>query len=374
MEKGKGFEKALPGEEPTVPLVQGQPIGQRAVNIDAVPLIDAATAQILGQVNSFTIVQRPSFTEALCPSFERSNIYDVFDAASGAHLFYAKERSDCGPRICCSPQHALFVEFKLATGVHPMAAMDVDIDQLPTVMTMEREGCSCTPAFCKPGLGCCALMNVCKDGMFLHAGPLHSGPDDPLKPGQTRTAGPRCVGYATQPKYGGGWSPTINVMERGRGENAWNSLAKLEGPTVFGGCIELCRSSPFTVSAMGPHQLEVPIKAKVGDKGNIALLVKRKPTDMAGALREMVTDADVYSLDINPQAGLAPQQKATMLASLLLADYMYFEKDTAMCDGNGCNLCVVHCCGCLCPCSVGGGGGRPGQQGGMGGGGFGADM
>ena len=86
MATGQG--KPLPGEEPNIPLVQGTPIGMRAMNCDAVPLIDAETARVLASTDSFTIHQRPSFTEALCPALERSNIYDVFDTATawpGAH-------------------------------------------------------------------------------------------------------------------------------------------------------------------------------------------------------------------------------------------------------------------------------------------------
>jgi hypothetical protein len=49
-----------------IPIAQGVLMGEAAAAIDAVPLIDAATAQVLGQVDSFTIVQRPSLTEALC--------------------------------------------------------------------------------------------------------------------------------------------------------------------------------------------------------------------------------------------------------------------------------------------------------------------
>ena len=71
------------------------------------------------------------------------------------------------------------------------------------------------------------------------------------------------------------------------------------------------------------------------------------------ALRELVTDADIYTLEFNPAARLAPQQKATMLGSLVLADYMFFERDNAPCSQNGCNLCALYCCGCVVPCGLG---------------------
>ena len=118
--------------------------------------------------------------------------------------------------------------------------MDVDLDDLPTVMTMERQG-----FWGKPCLGCCAFTDSCKDGMFLHAGLVDGDP------GMLGTGSPSCVGYATQPKMGGGSTPTVNIMERADRANGWKLLAKVEGPQCFGGCSELCFSSEFTVSTMG---------------------------------------------------------------------------------------------------------------------------
>jgi hypothetical protein len=332
-----------------IPLVQ-------APAIDALPLIDAATANVLGNANGFTVRQRPSITEMFF-GIERSNIYDVFDD-SGRHIFFAKERSECWTRLCCAPRHSFFIEFKHSSNVPPMMIYDYDIDSLPVAMTLEREGC---PSKC--GLACCALHPSCMDGMYLHAG--HVGT---AEAGKLKGANPGCVSFATQPRFGGGFTPTINVMERaataGTGGNpaepAWSTLAKIEGPTVFGGCSELCRSSKFTVSSLAPAQVD----AKLGS-ADIAEIIKRKPADLEGALREMVTDADIYTLAFNPSARLAPQQKASMLASLVLTDFMFFERDDAACSGRGCNFCNVYCYGCLCPCSlvsgerhaVGGGGG-----------------
>ena len=43
-----------------------------------------------------------------------------------------------------------------------------------------------------------------------------------------------------------------------------------------------------------------------------------------------------------------------MLASLILVDYMFFERDDPACSlsgGIGCHLCSLYCCGCIFPCS-----------------------
>lgn len=363
----------------SVPIAQGvplQPLGGQGypprasyppaspATVDPVPLIDNLTASVLSATNDFTIVQRPSFTEALCPACERSNIYDVYDGVTGMHLFIAKERSGVCVRVCCAPSHALFVEFKSVAGLNlnPMVTHQMDVDTMPTVLTMEREGC-----MGKPCLGCCACGAHCKDGMYLHAGSV----GEEAAVGTLRSAHPQCVGFATQPTLAGGFTPTLNIMERsGGGASSFAPLAKVEGPTCFGGCMELCYSSKFTLSSMrSAAQLNQTLKL-----GNLGQIVKRKPNDLDGALREAVTDADVYTLSISPAAGLAPQQKATLLATLVLADYMYFEREGAMCDGNGCTLCLWHCNGCLCPIALRSPAGSSRPAGGNQAGGFVADQ
>jgi hypothetical protein len=89
---------------------------------------------------------------------------------------------------------------------------------------------------------------------------------------------------------------------------------------------------------------------KVGT-GDVATIIKQKPRTLVGALREAATDADVYTMRLDPAARLAPQQKATLLGALVLTDFMFFERDSPPCNSNGCNLCQMYCCGCLFPCS-----------------------
>jgi len=249
------------------------------------------------------------------------------------------------------------VEFKLSVRVPPQLIFATDVDAMPISMTMEREG---MPS--KPCLGCCVCAPGCKDGMYLHAGPV----------GEAAGPGSRnCVGFATQPSWGGGFVPTLNVMERANGganaANVWNALAKVEGPTCFGGCSELCFSSKFGVSKFSAGQVDAAVKS-----ADLATIVKRKPHDLAGAMREAATDADLYTLQLNPAANLAPQQKAILLASLVLSDYMFFERDGPACNGNGCTLCNIYCCGCLCPCAINCPSHNSGPQ--RGGGGFNADQ
>ena len=113
-------------------------------------------------------------------------------------------------------------------------------------------------------LGCCACGDSCKDGFFLHAGDVSGDP------GQTQMSSGRVMGFATQPKCGGFMTPTINVMERLDEEGGkWGALAKIEGPTFFGGCSEMCCDSEWPVSKMPAEAFDN--KLMVGDFAVVSL-------------------------------------------------------------------------------------------------------
>jgi imidazoleglycerol phosphate synthase glutamine amidotransferase subunit HisH len=72
-------------------------------------------------------------------------------------------------------------------------------------------------------------------------------------------------------------------------------------------------------------------------------------------MKELLGDADIYTMHIAP--GMNANQKAIFLASLILTDYMFFERDSDMIKfENGCqtltiNCFMLYCCGVLCPCT-----------------------
>lgn len=133
-------------------------------------------------------------------------------------------------------------------------------------------------------------------------------------------------------------------------------FARVKGPTCFGGCTELCCDQPFNVKRVNK---DGNVSVEYGD---IATITKRKPSSMTGALREMLTDSDTYTLSVHDPS-VPPQQRATLIGTLLLMDYMFFERDIDMCGvDNGkfyVNICNCYMCGCVCPCQLkqGGGGG-----------------
>merc|ERR1740139_1539788 len=224
--------------------------------IDAVPLLDGQSAGILQAVNSFTIKQRVRWGEALTQGcIEQSNVYDIYDATNGNHVFVAVERAADCVRCCCAPHHSVFVEIKTTSGIQGVEGMARDqLMGFPTAMTMEREGC-CN----KPCLGCCVCGDMGKNDMYLHAGPL----DASIEVGKAGAAHDKCMGHTTQPKCGGFFTPTINIMDRAAGRGEFSALAKVEGPCCFGGCSELCFDSKWNVSRMTPQTWEQ--KLNMGD-------------------------------------------------------------------------------------------------------------
>ena len=85
------------------------------------------------------------------------------------------------------------------------------------------------------------------------------------------------------------------------------------------------------------------------------MMVKQPPKSMSGVAREALTDADTYTLEFNGPS-VSAQQKALLLSTLILTDYMFFEQDNGICAcENGAlriTLCEVYCCGSVCPCNI----------------------
>lgn len=337
---------------------------QQALSIgaqDQVPLLDPETAGILATVNSFRVNQRVKFWETMSRGCcEQSNTYDVFDETTGTHLFIAQEVSEDFLRCCCAPTHSLRVEFKRVNSSTRQWASTNEIVQMPTVMSLERQGC-----MDKPCLSCCICSDSCKDGMNMNAGaPITAKPGDVNVHDST-------FAYATQPKCGGYCTPSVNLFNRmsaGDKETAFVPLAKVEGPMCFGGCSELCVDSTFQVSSMKPEELDTKIKT-----GDLARITKVRPRGVCSCAKEMFTDSDTFTVQYAEGVGLTPQQKAAMMGSLILTDYMFFEQDQGMCTVEGSKIKITlfecYCCGALCPATLqfdasnsGGGGAPPSNQ------------
>ena len=204
---------------------------------------------------------------------------------------------------------------------------------------MEREGCCSKP--CTGGFVC---VDCCAQEAYVHAGAIQNV--------EAHQAGKlpkdRVIGRMKQPvPFAGGLHPTIQVMDRTpTSDEHWASVV---GPTLFGGCSENCCNVPFGVKRVNKDgSISV-------DVGNIATITKLKPKSLTGAIREMLTDSDMFQFEIHDPS-VTPQQRATLIGVLLLADYMFFERDIDQCgyDDRSCyiNLCNCYCMGALFPCQL----------------------
>ena len=121
--------------------------------MDAVPLIDAQTANILGSVNKYTIQQHVKWWDNC---IEAPNTYTIYNMATQQPLIRVEEQSDGCTRCFCAPHHSVVLQFN---------ALDPSGNPIFPVITMEREGC-CS----KPCLGGCVCMDCCANEGYVHAG------------------------------------------------------------------------------------------------------------------------------------------------------------------------------------------------------------
>ena len=196
---------------------------------DAVPLLDSYTAQVFGAMQQVTIQQKVNMLEAVLTNTigcgEQRNKYSIFDSATGYPLFHVEEfnNSACA-RFCCAPNHSLFAKFFV---LNPDGSINTS---MPPVMTMEREGV-CGPNCKNPC--CCACMQCCRDSMRVHAGDITQG-----EPGEIPMD--KVMGGCEQPFLGGGFTPTVQVMDREQDGLSEAPLSVVEGPfCCIGGCLQV---------------------------------------------------------------------------------------------------------------------------------------
>lgn len=251
---------------------------------------------------------------------EQANTYNVYSNTGGL-AFNARERSEhcpsgnpnwCDGRALCAPNHSLQLLFSKPGIITKGADM----------MLIDR------PCYCGQ---CCACFDCC-----LHKAELYSaGPD-----GAAAVDPALLVASVRQPIGGGGFSPTLEVMDR-EGAN----IATVTGPCccVGGNCFD----NTFTiVDAQG---------AEIGQ------ILKKKPDDFQDALKQGLTDADNFTLSVKPD--LDSKVKAALMTSLLMLDYEFFEGEgdvTVNTLEGSCSYkcCDMYCFGASCPCKCTCGGGQ----------------
>eukprot|EP01059_Diplonema_ambulator_P010336 TRINITY_DN20333_c0_g1_i1.p1 TRINITY_DN20333_c0_g1~~TRINITY_DN20333_c0_g1_i1.p1 ORF type:complete len:329 (+),score=62.96 TRINITY_DN20333_c0_g1_i1:39-1025(+) len=275
------------------------------------PVAGADPTLLAGSSGKLVIKEKVNKAEAIASAvgccWNQANTYEVFDEMTGQKVLHVKEHSGLCCRLFCKPYHSLKLNLTdPRTGYH--------------VMTIDR------PYKCHTI--CPAICNMCQQQAYLYVG------------SDTKNHA-ALLGYAKAPRCAGCFTPTIGVHL----SNHEVPFSYIEGPACcFGGCSEMCCDQPF------------PISQHRGKSQDMGLLVKEKPENASEALKEVMTDADLYTLTFhNPS--LTPQQRTVLLSSALLLDYLFFETGkpwqcspfTRTCSITCCNF---YMCGMLWPCKL----------------------
>ena len=368
-----------------IPVVQAIPVNSAFASSKT---LTPQVYSILMHANSFTVREQVKLAPEYCfgcppclraaKSFYVSAGNDSTGTDLSGQLFRADEVSEKWNRCCCFPKHPYKMEFRqympmpgeikgrasefsvvmqdmqrnwsTMSVVNRGKALKEKYMAQPPVFTAIRDGqqcCCCNgcfgPCCINKCLGCYACCDLCLDGTSVVAGATNEVEDSDIGkvPG-----GANVLGYGGVPCLGGHCTPTVHLSDQPfPNENSWG---KIEGPTCFAGCSELCCDFHFPVSKFGS-------KKKAGD---LALIKKRRPRGIAAGLRELVSDADVFTIEFKDKS-LTPEQKAVILGNQILMDFMFFEgeeqdKCGPTADGSGCYILLCNCYfyGVLCPCKL----------------------
>jgi len=333
---------------------------------------------ILDRAETLSIRQHVKVLPKKCctcpPCVPQENSYSIYAGLNRDDAFEimrADEVSDDCNRCCCKPYHPFRIELRQFIPV-PGQGVSSDMSHLtqdfandfnswaagrkaeelkmlykqqPAMVSIVRNnGQRCCRCPCKmlDTFVCCAC---CQDGVTVVGGPM----DDIVngKPGERglpfSIVPENVIGKAIQPILGGVCTPTLHLSER---NDDTNPYGKLQGPYCFGGWSEMCCDFNFPIS-----YFKSPNKT-----GDIALVKKLKPSSFGLAVTELISDADVYSLQFNLNTKLTVPQKLTSLAAQILIDYMLFDGSTEKCTQDDsaiyCHMFYCSCFGCLWPCDI----------------------
>lgn len=282
---------------------------------------------MIGNINDFYIQQKINFGEVISGGCcEQTNGYTVFannpnpDAQKQA-LFRVVESSEDCQRCFCHPSHSFDLSFQSLAS-----------PQRSKFMT--REGCW------DKWVCCCTCSDSCQNTAATF--PAY------------RFMNNQAV-YTYEEKINNGFEPQIviyqQVYQSGQpGDKV--PVAIVECAMCFGGCATFCFDFMYTCYEIDPQTL-------TANRGKlIAQMVKIRPRDFGGFIREFCTDADNFTCRFNSEYDLSGKSlfKATVLSAIFFLDFMFFEYDNDLCycrdEALHINLFNMYCNGCICPCTI----------------------
>eukprot|EP00607_Mallomonas_marina_P001070 CAMPEP_0182427806 /NCGR_PEP_ID=MMETSP1167-20130531/19862_1 /TAXON_ID=2988 /ORGANISM="Mallomonas Sp, Strain CCMP3275" /LENGTH=372 /DNA_ID=CAMNT_0024610307 /DNA_START=59 /DNA_END=1177 /DNA_ORIENTATION=- len=309
------------------------------------------------------------------PCVKQENTYSVYAGLTrndAAEFLRVDEISDDWNRCCCAPNHPWRLEarsyipppgssassdwqhltgdasadFGRFTGAEKAKYLKEGYMKAPVLFSIVRDDgmrcCWCCPRFPMKCLTVCVFCGCCMDGVRVYGGSVVEPEGNELGRVNAQSQTGPMIGAVKQPFCAGGCHPKLDL----KNSDSEEPYGAVEGPYCFGGWSELCCDFKFWVSkASSP-----------GKSGDMALIVKRKPSSMAMATTELLSDADNYTIEFDPNNPITPGQKATIMAAQLLADYIYFDGNTEKCafkdDSIYCYFFYCSIYGCLYPCYI----------------------
>jgi hypothetical protein len=283
-----------------------------------VEVITANTGALAGIVHPYKQIYVHQVWELKCCFHTNKYMFHGGNSQDGPLLFTASEHSSCCERMCCEPYHGLRLSFETPDG------QDLGIHA-------ERVGC-CSGKMC---LCCCTCADICTSEMVLHDGVIPGPRDDWGKTVGEYKEPPKVIFRSKQaPACEAMFNPTIVTTDANGQE-----MSTMEGPCCFGGWSELFCSSNFP---------------SVNKQANLKLgrVKKLRPETCMQLLCEVCTKSDRFMIDF--EDNVHADQKAGMVVSTLLTDYLIFESDQGLCGRDSqscyCTLCQMYCCGCIVNC------------------------
>mmetsp|Transcript_32767 Transcript_32767/g.55245 ORF Transcript_32767/g.55245 Transcript_32767/m.55245 type:complete len:392 (+) Transcript_32767:47-1222(+) len=367
---------------PTV--VSAQPVQPAFVGIEAkaVPAeYEGFTPENWGVLDSSQTLQIRQHVKLLpkqcctCPPcVKQENTYSVYAGRTRdaqAEFLRVDEVSDDWNRCCCSPYHPLRLEVRqyipipgdqtnsdmshlsddfrsdwgrLTGNDRANALRNLYSSQPPLLSLVRDDGQRCCFKCPCKWLDTFVCFSCCMDGMHIYSGAVEDEPEKE-KGRPWNLPADKQLGSVIQPMYGGCCIPVLHLRDAGAADDS-EPYAKVEGPCIFGGWSEMCCTFNFYTSRFNS-------KSKAAD---LATIAKLKPQSMAGALTELASNSDFYSIDFKEDAGLTVQQKIQVLTAQLFADYMWFDGNTEKCEDRPeavycyCFYCSII--GKLIPCYI----------------------
>lgn len=345
--------------------VNAQPIA--VVTPDVANSMDVIAFTNLARINNLEFKQGNVFWEAWSGG-AAANTYMIKDRISDTPLFIMEEESSCWCRVCCNPAQPALVKFynvafggempeKKCCGILCQPKRKMYNKAGGAKLTMEKAGMCGNCAQCGP-TNCWVCTSKCQSEAWMHSGNVPSTyspqgcacckvqhwefPNGVPGTMDKRTA----FSHAKVPLMGGCLTPTVNIMARANNVEDSQPWAVVEGPTFFGGCMDLCCTTKFTVS-----------RTK-GKSGDLATITKKAPNGCMETCVALCTPSDTYNLDFTEGHGMTPQQKGSIVAEMVHLDFLFFEAEQPLCHCNDDNtvcylmLCTCYCVGALCPCEI----------------------